>query len=438
MQVSTTGPDDSPEDDVPAARPLGASAFALLAHRLDECRTLEDVVEVAVVQSVALLPAARASIGRIEQDTCRTLATEPEATDARSLWLTRRSLRADERPAMRRLLRHRESWTAHVAHLDGTPATHDDPSLGDPVEVASLRDLGLTSSLGTPLVVNGTVWGQLSALRGADLPPFDEEDVARAEVAAALVSGAIARVDLGEQIRHLVADDPLTGLANRRIADDAAEAALESGFETCIVMCDVDGLKRVNDELGHDVGDDLLRSVADVIRRVADALPGTTAARIGGDEFSLVTVKHTRAGRGRDHARDRVGVPAAARRRDLLRHLLHRGDRCGLRAAPVPPGRRRPVPREAGPCPGAGQPRPGRRRPRRHGRARARLGGQRDRRRAAVRGAAPVRPGCRGDQTLGGSAWAVLMRRPDAAFDDQASAVARGGSPPSPARTPRC
>jgi diguanylate cyclase (GGDEF)-like protein len=76
-------------------------------------------------------------------------------------------------------------------------------------------------------------------------------------------------------VRHLVADDPLTGLANRRVADSEAESALESGHETCIVMCDVDGLKRVNDDMGHDAGDDLLRSVADVLSRAADALPGS-------------------------------------------------------------------------------------------------------------------------------------------------------------------
>ena len=139
------------------------------------------------------------------------------------------------------------------------------------------------------------MWGQLYAVRARPGPPFRVDDVARAEVLAALVAGAVARVDLEAQVRHLVADDPLTGLANRRIADAEAEAALESGHETCIVMCDVDGLKRVNDELGHDTGDDLLRSVADVLGRAAAALPGSTAARIGGDEFCLVTVGRRRA-----------------------------------------------------------------------------------------------------------------------------------------------
>lgn len=432
MHVAQTGTGDPREDEVPAVMPLGASPFAHLARRLDECRTLDDVVEVAVTLAVDLLPATRASVGRIEQDTCRTLATEPEPTDARSLWLTRRSLRADERPAMRRLLRTRESWTAHVTRPDGTLGEPGDPTLGDAVEVATLRDLGLSSSLATPLVVNGVVWGQLSALRGDDLPPFDDEDVARAEVAAALMSGAIARVDLGEQIRHLVADDPLTGLANRRIADDAAAAALESGYETCIVMCDVDGLKRVNDELGHDVGDDLLRSVADVIRRVADALPGTTAARIGGDEFSLVTVDHTRAtvaetmhaivsafplphGAAISYGISSTAVTGAV----SARHLFRRADAAQYRAKRARArARANLAPAGADPTVTA---------------ERVLVAGNN-----AIAAAQPaVVPrlcalAAAATQTLGGSAWAVLMRQSGAGPDEQPSAVARGGSPTEP------
>lgn len=137
-----------------------------------------------------------------------------------------------------------------------------------------------------PIRVNGELWGACLARRPE---PFTAEQAARAELVGALTAGAIARTDLAEQVRHLVSDDALTGLNTRRVADEAAHVALESGQETCIVMCDVDGLKRVNDDLGHDAGDDLLRAVAGVLRRAGAGLPGSTVARIGGDEFCLVT-----------------------------------------------------------------------------------------------------------------------------------------------------
>ncbi len=137
-----------------------------------------------------------------------------------------------------------------------------------------------------PIRVNGELWGACLVRR---LASFTPDDAARAELVGALAAGAIARTDLAEQVRHLVSDDALTGLNTRRVADEAAHVALESGQETCIVMCDVDGLKRVNDDLGHDAGDDLLRAVAGVLRRAGAGLPGATVARIGGDEFCLVT-----------------------------------------------------------------------------------------------------------------------------------------------------
>ncbi|NKY23405.1 sensor domain-containing diguanylate cyclase [Cellulomonas denverensis] len=137
-----------------------------------------------------------------------------------------------------------------------------------------------------PIRVNGELWG---ACLIQQAEPFTPDDAARAELVGALAGAAIARTDLAEQVRHLVSDDALTGLNTRRVADEAAHRALESGEETCIVMCDVDGLKQVNDDLGHDAGDDLLRAVAGVLRRAGAGLPGSTVARIGGDEFCLVT-----------------------------------------------------------------------------------------------------------------------------------------------------
>ncbi|WP_291753699.1 diguanylate cyclase [Cellulomonas sp. 73-92] len=262
----------------------GVVELAAAGHRLEMAREVDDVAVIAAESALEILGASSAALCRIAQDTCRTIAAAPPSRDVREVLFTQGSLRAEQRPALRALISDRASWRADVT----------DP-LSDAVEVGTLRDVGGTSALGVPVVVNGAVWGQVTATRRAEGRPFGERDVAAAEVLAGLVAGAIARVDLEGQVRHLVADDPLTGLGNRRIADSAADHALASGQETCIVMCDVDGLKRVNDELGHDVGDDLLRSVGDVLRRITEELPGSTAGRIGGDEFCVVTMGHHRA-----------------------------------------------------------------------------------------------------------------------------------------------
>lgn len=266
---------------VPAA---GVLEIAAAGHRLEMARDVEDVAEITAECALEVLGASSAALCRIAQDTCRVLAAAPPSRDVREVLWAQTSLRAEQRPALRALIRERAPWRADV----GDPES-------DATEVATLRELAVGAGLGVPVVVNGAVWGQVTALRRAEGQPFSERDVAAAEVLAGLAAGAIARVDLEGQVRHLVADDPLTGLANRRISDAAAEQALASGQETCIVMCDVDGLKRVNDELGHDVGDDLLRSVGDVLRRITEELPGSTAGRIGGDEFCIITVGHPRA-----------------------------------------------------------------------------------------------------------------------------------------------
>lgn len=264
--------------------PAGVLELAATCRRLEMARDIDDVAEIAAEGALEILGATSAGACRIVQDTCHFIAAAPPTRDVREVLFTQRSLRAEDWPALRNLIRDRATWRADVA----------DPA-ADPIERTTLAELGASSALGVPIVVNGAVWGQVVALRRPAGPPFGDDETAAAEVLAGLLAGAIARVDLEGQVRHLVADDPLTGLANRRVVDAAADHALASGQETCIVMCDVDGLKRVNDDLGHEAGDDLLRSVADVLRRITEQLPGSVAGRIGGDEFCIITVGHHRS-----------------------------------------------------------------------------------------------------------------------------------------------
>jgi diguanylate cyclase (GGDEF)-like protein len=99
--------------------------------------------------------------------------------------------------------------------------------------------------------------------------------------------------DANEEIRRLSVTDELTGLNNRRgfylLAEQKLRGSHHLGHNCVLAFLDVDGLKKVNDEQGHDVGDTLIRDVARVlrtIRRESDVL-----ARIGGDEFCVMVTE---------------------------------------------------------------------------------------------------------------------------------------------------
>lgn len=106
-----------------------------------------------------------------------------------------------------------------------------------------------------------------------------------------LLSGSLldsARVF--EQVRHLAASDPLTGLANYRklldVLDTETERTLRTGRSFAVLLLDLDGLKKINDTYGHLVGSRALCRVADILRVHCRAID--TAARYGGDEFAVV------------------------------------------------------------------------------------------------------------------------------------------------------
>jgi diguanylate cyclase (GGDEF)-like protein/PAS domain S-box-containing protein len=93
-----------------------------------------------------------------------------------------------------------------------------------------------------------------------------------------------------EMIRHMAFQDPLTGLANRRLLHDRLTIAMaqsrRSGDPIAILSIDLDRFKAINDTLGHAAGDYVLRTLArQLARTIRD---GDTVARIGGDEFLLI------------------------------------------------------------------------------------------------------------------------------------------------------
>ena len=93
-----------------------------------------------------------------------------------------------------------------------------------------------------------------------------------------------------EQLTRHAFQDALTGLANRRLLLDHLDHALlqadRSGSRVAVLFCDIDRFKVVNDNLGHRVGDDLLRVIGSRLRQAVRA--GDMLARFGGDEFVVL------------------------------------------------------------------------------------------------------------------------------------------------------
>ena len=145
-----------------------------------------------------------------------------------------------------------------------------------------------------PIVLHGRAWGELYVARPVAMAVFDAADADFATVLASVAAAGIAQTERLEEVRRLAFTDPLTGLANRRAVDMRLDEAVErhrtEGAVVSLVVCDLNGLKRVNDTRGHAVGDRLLERFGSVLSLCGAMLPGALAARLGGDEFCLLSV----------------------------------------------------------------------------------------------------------------------------------------------------
>ena len=127
---------------------------------------------------------------------------------------------------------------------------------------------------------------------------------------ASIIAICLENVISNEMLKYIGLTDPLTGIYNRRYIDrrlvEEIARARRQGYQISFMFIDVDHFKQVNDKVGHQAGDDVLREIAARIKmelRVSDAL-----ARFGGEEFVVLLIDADLASAAMVADRIRAGV----------------------------------------------------------------------------------------------------------------------------------
>jgi diguanylate cyclase (GGDEF)-like protein len=184
-----------------------------------------------------------------------------------------------------------EHWAQENEALlsDGSVVVDD---LGSVPALAKLTidpTLPLGSACAAPLLFRDRLLGALVALApGANV--FLPQDVRALGACAAHAAIALSNARLVEQLEREAAEDPLTGLANKRSFELAYAAELgraqRDGGSTAIVTLDIDHFKQINDRYHHSFGDQVLVAVGSAVRAAVRGYD--TVARLGGDEFVVL------------------------------------------------------------------------------------------------------------------------------------------------------
>jgi diguanylate cyclase (GGDEF)-like protein len=212
-----------------------------------------------------------------------------------------------------------------------------DETVEEPGLQRMLTEYGLAAAVLVPLAAGDSFLGLLIVSvfdRPQRLKPSPDL-LDRLSGVAAQATTALQNGRLLDEMTHQAMHDQLTGLANRLQFTEQLRRALDRAREelhpVTLLYIDLDGFKPVNDEFGHDVGDQLLVAVAK--RMAACTRSDDTVARLGGDEFAVLIDSQTAAGDA-EEVSDRL---AAALTRPFMidGHQLQLGASIGRAVFPI-------------------------------------------------------------------------------------------------------
>ena len=156
------------------------------------------------------------------------------------------------------------------------------PDAPPAANLADLRAAGVETLVAVGLFVQGELLGAL-VLASSDPAVVDSDDVELLEQLATHGAACLRTAELMGSLRERAESDPLTGLGHHATFHEAL-AGSHRRPSTAVVVCDIDGFKRLNDTYGHGHGDRVLCGVADAMSSALRR--GDRLFRVGGDEFA--------------------------------------------------------------------------------------------------------------------------------------------------------
>src|SRR5437660_5580950 len=145
------------------------------------------------------------------------------------------------------------------------------------------------SRISIPLISFGQTLGVLT-LHSSKVDAFRESELQSLESVADICANSIQNAHYVERVKQLAYLDGLTGIFNRRFFElrimEEVERARRYGSTMAVIMTDIDHFKRLNDEFGHLLGDEVLRQISAVFRSQLRKLD--VVCRYGGEEFVLL------------------------------------------------------------------------------------------------------------------------------------------------------
>lgn len=236
--------------------------LARMTQRLQGCESVEDVLNVAQLFAPGIAPGIPGQLWLLER--------EPWQMHCAAEWLDPQGESDPFHPD--------QCWAVRRGQ------SHP-PVTGEPdITCYHLPDACASHALCVPLIAQGETIGLLSF---QSVTPAMAPSRAYLELMAEALGLALANQRLRDALLEKALFDPLTGLRNRHHLEDALRTqinqAMHSGTPLSCLMIDIDYFKAINDRLGHDAGDLVIKSVATIVQRaVSDK---GMAFRYGGEEF---------------------------------------------------------------------------------------------------------------------------------------------------------